>query len=65
MKVTIGRIVHYHCEGETYAAIVAAVLDDTGYVDLAIFGSTELKFHSARYSATGNEPDSWTWPPRA
>ena len=65
MTATLGRIVHFHAaDGETYAAIVGRVRDDS--VDLTVFsfpGATYQRFVRHRDSAAAGEM-FWDWPPR-
>lgn len=77
MKVTIGRIVHFHapsaCVGPgsvagPYAALVTG-LNENGTINLTTFGPTGSIYPQQNVSMGGPEgatptPGCWNWPPK-
>lgn len=70
MKPTIGLVVHYVSYGTPRgeypsahrAAVVTAVYDDPGFVDLCVLNPTGLHFPHHVPESAQHEGGTWHWP---
>lgn len=61
MNPSVGRIVHYHDEGKSFAALIVGVFE--GVVNLVVWNEFGNQIEVLNVKQ-GDNPGQWDWPPR-